>query len=68
MTKILEFVSEPSGRLSHTKAQSLGAWIVLTSMLILHVAREGLSVEMTLAYGGLFVIGRAASKFAEVRK
>ena len=66
--KILEIISEPDGKLSHTRIQSLGAFIVLSAIFVVHVVRHMLFVELLLAYGGLFVLGRVVNKALDHKK
>lgn len=65
--KLAELITDPNGTLSHTKIWSNIGLATITFTYIHHVVKNGLSPELMVAYGGIVVFGRVASKYIDSR-
>jgi len=63
--KLLEFISDKDGSFSHTKLWSNIGLATITFTYIHHVIKSGLTPELMVAYGGIVVFGRVASKYID---
>lgn len=63
--KVMEFITDKDGSLSHTKLWSNIGLAVITFTYIHHVVRNGLTPDLMIAYGGIVVFGRVASKYID---
>lgn len=61
----MEFIADKDGSLSHTKLWSNIGLATITFTYIHHVIKSGLSPELMVAYGGIVVFGRVASKYID---
>ena len=65
MMKPMELITDKDGTLSHTKLWSNIGLATITFTYIHHVIKSGLSPELMVAYGGIVVFGRVASKYID---
>lgn len=63
--RLMEFITDRDGSLSHTKLWSNIGLATITFTYIHHVVKNGLSPELMVAYGGIVVFGRVASKYID---
>lgn len=62
---IRELITDPNGTLSHTKIWSNIGMATLTVAFIVGTYRHGITPELIVAYGGIVVFGRTASKYLD---
>lgn len=65
MKKLMELITDPNGSLSHTKIWSNIGMATLTVTFIVGTYVHGITAELILAYGGIVISGRAASKYLD---
>jgi hypothetical protein len=65
LNKLSELISDPNGTLSHTKVWSNIGMFIITITYCWHVYKHELTPDLMLAYGGIVVFGRAASKYID---
>jgi hypothetical protein len=60
-----DLITDPNGTLSHTKIWSNIGMAIVTITYCFHVYKYELTPDLMLAYGGLVIFGRAASKYID---
>ena len=65
--RLMELITDPNGTLSHTKLWSNIGMFIVSITYCWHVYKHELSPDLMLAYGGIVVFGRAASKYIDTK-